>query len=119
MADISAFSQNLNVTFRSHLSYGTQTCANICGYVDSLGNEYALVGASVGLSIVDVTNPSSPVQVYQHIGPANNQSEWQEIKVRGTFAYLTTEAGGGLQIFNLRSLPNVAGITMHSWTGDG
>ncbi|MCW3083011.1 MAG: hypothetical protein JWP12_377 [Bacteroidetes bacterium] len=111
--------QNLNLVQRGHLSYGTQTCANICGYVDSLGNEYALVGASVGLSIVDVTDPTTPTQVYQHVGPANAQSEWQEIKVRGKYAYVTTEAGGGLQIFNLSSLPDVSGITMHSWTGDG
>lgn len=115
----SAMAQGLNVTLRSHLSYGTQTCANICGYVDSLGNEYALVGASVGLSIVDVTDPSTPTQVYQHVGPANSSSEWQEIKVRGKYAYVTTEAGGGLQVFDLSSLPNVAGITMHSYTGDG
>ena len=32
---------------------------------------------------------------------------------------ITTEAGGGLQIFNLSSLPNVAGITTKSWTGNG
>ncbi len=111
--------QNQNITFRSQLTYPGQTCANICGYVDSLGNEYALVGASVGLSIVDVTNPSNPVKVYQHTGPTGTQAEWQEIKVRGKFAYVTTEAGGGLQIFNLSTLPNVAGITTHSWTGDG
>jgi choice-of-anchor B domain-containing protein len=111
--------QNLNVTFRSQLTYPGQTCANICGYVDHNGNEYALVGASVGLSIVNVTNPSVPVQVYQHIGPTGSSSLWQEIKVRGDYAYVTTEAGGGLQIFNLSSLPNTAGITMVSYTGDG
>ena len=68
---------------------------------------------------IDVTNPSNPVKVYQHTGPTGTQAEWQEIKVRGKFAYVTTEAGGGLQIFNLSTLPNVAGITTHSWTGDG
>ncbi|MGQ0829369.1 MAG: choice-of-anchor B family protein [Bacteroidota bacterium] len=113
------FSQNLNVTYRSHLTYPSQTLANICGYVDSLENEYALVGASGGLSIVRVTNPSSPVKVFQHTGPTGMSSKWQEIKVRGKYAYVTTEAGGGLQIFNLRSLPNVSGITMKSWTGSG
>jgi choice-of-anchor B domain-containing protein len=113
------FAQNLNVTLRSHLTYSGQTCANICGYVDQTGKEYALVGASIGLSIVDISNPSAPLQVYQHTGPTGNSSLWQEIKVRGNYAYVTTEAGGGLQIFNLSSLPNAAGITMVSWTGDG
>ncbi len=109
-------SQNLNVTFRAQLQYPGQTCANICGYVDSLGNEYALVGASHGLSIVDVTHPALPVEVYHHIAPFS--SLWQEIKVRGNYAYVATEGGGGLQIFNLRSLPDTSGIQMHSYTGD-
>ena len=53
---------NLNVQFRSRLIYGsTVELSNIWGYVDSLGNEYALVGAQNGLSIVDVTNPTNPI----------------------------------------------------------
>lgn len=116
---IHGFSQNLNVTLRGQLTYPGQSLANIHGYVDSTGKEYALVGASVGLSIVDVSNPAAPVQVYQHTGPTGTSSKWQEIKVFGKYAYVTTEAGGGLQIFNLRSLPNVAGITVKSWTGSG
>jgi choice-of-anchor B domain-containing protein len=118
---IASFAQgpSLNVTFRSHLTYPGQTCANICGYVDSTGKEYALVGASVGLSIVDVSNPDSVFQVYQHVGPGGTKSKWQEIKVRGKYAYVTTEAGDGLQIFNLSSLPDTSGITVHNWTGNG
>ena len=53
--------QNINVIFRSQLQYTGETLANICGYVDSLGNEYALVGASHGMSIVNINNPSAPV----------------------------------------------------------
>jgi choice-of-anchor B domain-containing protein len=113
---ICATSQNLNVTFKSHLTYPGHTCANICGYVDSLGNEYALVGVSTGMSVVDVTDPANPTEVIQIPGPDN---EWKEIKVRGKYAYVTTEGGGGLQIVNLSSLPNTAGIVYHNWTGDG
>ena len=44
--------------FRGQLTYGvTNELANIGGYVDSTGREYALVGCQTGLSIVDVTNP--------------------------------------------------------------
>lgn len=111
-----SFAQNLNVTFKSQLNYPGQTCANICGYVDQSGNEYALVGASGGMSIVDVTDPVNPLEVIQIPG-VNNL--WKEIKVRGNYAYVTTEGGGGLQIVNLTSLPNVAGIAYHNWTGDG
>ncbi len=109
-------SQNINVTLQSQLQYPGQTCANIGGYVDSLNNEYALVGASHGMSIVDVTDPLNPVEVIQVPGPDNL---WREIKVRGKYAYVTTEGGGGLQIVNLSSLPDVNGITYQSWTGDG
>ncbi|MBL7883517.1 MAG: choice-of-anchor B family protein, partial [Bacteroidia bacterium] len=111
--------QNLNVTLQAHLPYTGYTCANICGYVDTANNEYALVGSSQGLSIVNVTNPNTPISVFQHTGPTGSQALWQEIKVRGKYAYVTTEAGGGLQIFNLSTLPNASGITMHSYTGDG
>ncbi len=109
-------SQNLNVKFRSKLSYGSQSCSNICGFVDATGREYALMGAEKGLSIVDVTNPDSPVQIIQIPGPTSN---WREIKVRGSYAYVTTEGGGGLQIVNMTSLPDKKGIVYKSWTGDG
>nr|MBA3704939.1 choice-of-anchor B family protein [Bacteroidota bacterium] len=116
LLSIQALSQNLNVTFRSKLTYPGQKLANICGYVDSLNNEYALVGTSLGMSIVDVTNPAVPVEVKQIPGDTSN---WREIKVRGKYAYVTTEAGGGLQIVNLRSLPNTTKIIYKYWTGDG
>lgn len=111
-----SIAQNANVVLQGQLPYPGQTCANICGYVDSLGNEYALVGAQLGMSVVDVTDPANPVEVIQIPGPDNL---WREIKVRGKYAYVTTEGGGGLQIVNLGSLPNTAGITEHSWTGNG
>ena len=113
---ISSIAQNINVVQNAHLTYPGQTCANICGYVDSTGREYALVGASQGMSIVDVTVPTAPVQVLQVPG-INNL--WREIKVRGNYAYVTTEGGGGLQIINMRSLPNAAGVISKLWTGSG
>jgi choice-of-anchor B domain-containing protein len=108
--------QNLNVALRSHLAYPGHTCANITGYVDSLGNEYALVGVANGMSIVNVTNPDAPVQVKRI---PNVDNLWKEIKVYGKYAYVTTEGGGGLQIVNMSSLPDTTGITYHNWTGDG
>ena len=92
----------LNVNFRSNLSYPGQTCANIWGYVDSLGNEYALVGASKGLSIVNVTDPDNVFEVVQVPGPDNL---WKEIKTSGKYAYVVSEGGSGLQIIDLHNLP--------------
>jgi choice-of-anchor B domain-containing protein len=112
----SLVAQNLNVVLRSQLPYPGHSCANICGYVDSLGNEYALVGVADGMSVVDVTNPSLPVEVKKI---PNIDDLWKEIKVYGDYAYVTTEGGGGLQIVNLGSLPDATGIVYQSWTGDG
>jgi choice-of-anchor B domain-containing protein len=107
---------SLNVAFRAVLPYPGHTCANICGYVDSTGREYALVGVDNGMTVVDVTNPSSPAQVYQILWPVNNtNSEWKEIKVYKRHAYVVSEAGAGLQIVDLSKLPAVTAPTVTYW----
>lgn len=111
------FSQaSLNVTFRANLPYTGLQCANICGYVDSTGKEYALVGVEDGMSVVDVSNPSSPFEVYQIPWPSNNQSSpWKEIKVYKKHAYVVSEAGDGLQICDLSALPSATPPTPIHW----
>ncbi len=106
----------LNMLFRSQISYGASNeLSNIGGFVDTLGNEYALVGMQTGLAIVDVTNPAAPVQKFLVAG-AN--SFWREVKVWGRYAYVTTEACcNGLQIIDLRNLP--ASVNSKYWTGTG
>ena len=99
-------SQNLNIVFRSQLQYPGETCANICGYADSLGNEYALVGVSSGMSIVNVTDPDNPVQITQLPWPAGPNQLWKEIKTYKNFAYVVSEAGSGVQIADLSQLPS-------------
>lgn len=115
LASIMVNAQPLNMTFRSNLTYPGKTLANIWGYVDTLGNEYALVGTSAGLSIVNVTNPAAPVEVFTVAG---STSSWREIKTHGKYAYVTTEGGSlGLQIVNLSNLP--ASISSKYYKGDG
>ncbi len=97
-----SFSQNFNLTLKGSVFYSAQTCAGAWGYVDSLGNEYALVGASKGMAIADVTNPSAPFKVAQIPGPDN---KWKEIRTWGKYAYVTNELDSGLQIIDLRKLP--------------
>lgn len=106
---ISAFAQsgNFNMTVAANLQYTSpqQDLSNLWGFVDTLGNEYALVGAANGLSIVDVTVPTNPVQVAFIPGSANNCT-WREVKTIGRYAYVTSECGTlGLQIIDLRNLP--------------
>ncbi|MBP6335686.1 MAG: choice-of-anchor B family protein [Bacteroidia bacterium] len=111
---LSQFASGQNLQFRANLSYGSDVLANVWGYIDSLDNEYALVGTENGMDIVDVTNPTNPVIRFSVPGPNNN---WREIKTYRKFAYVTTEGGGGLTIVDLSQLP--ASINSQQYTGDG
>lgn len=95
--------QNQNIVFRSKLSFPGQTVANMSGWASPSGQEYALVGASKGLIIVDVTNPDAPQQIVQIPGPDNF---WKEIKTYSHYAYVVSEGGQGVQIVDLSALPS-------------
>ena len=103
----------VNIDFVGHLSYqqlhNESEIANLWGYTDELGNEYALVGVNGvgdetgGISVVDLSDPTDPQEVFFHPGPT---SIWREIKVWGDHAYMTTEAdSGGVIIVDLSPLP--------------
>jgi len=106
--------QNFNITYRSKISYPGNSCANICGWAGG-GREYALVGASKGLGIVDVTDPDNPVKIVQLPGP---DDFWKEIKTYKHYAYVTSEGGQGVQIVDLSDLPSPT-PDYHFYTGDG
>ena len=87
---------------------------DIWGFVDLNDNrEYALVGLTNGTSVVDITNPVSPVLVGHVPGFL---STWRDLKAYQYFdtdaneykayAYVTTEAMQGMQIIDLTDLPN-------------
>lgn len=107
--------KNHNVVLRKHITYPGQTLANIFGYVAPDGSEYALIGASNGLDIYNVTDPDNPVHIVQIPGPHNL---WKEIKTYKHYAYVTTEGGGGLQVVDLAKLPS-ADLDSHFYIGDG
>ena len=99
-----AQSGDFNITLGGKLPYST-TLSNLWGFVDTLGNEYALVGAADGLSIVNVNVPSAPVQV-AFVAGSQAGCEWREVKTIGRYAYVTSECGTlGLQCVDLRNLP--------------
>ena len=100
----------LNTTLLGSLSYGPNL-NDIWGYAAG-GKEYALVGTTQGTSIVDVTNPTAPVEVVNVPG-AN--SVWRDLKTWGSYAYATNESGSGMQIIDLSSLPGSAPSA--NWTG--
>lgn len=101
-----------NMVQRGHLTFPGKQLANIGGYVDSLGNEYALVGHSEGMAIVNVQDPDNPFVVKEIPGP---NSIWREVKTWQHFAYVTTEGGNqGLQVVDLSHLPDTV-IPYHNW----
>ena len=107
----------LNMTQLGYLDIPTlhSTGLNdIWGYTDELGNEYALVGAKDGVSIVDVTVPTSPVEVKWIPGM---NSIWRDIKTVGDYAYVTTEAEEGLLIIDLSPLPASTTLPTNYYTG--
>ncbi|MFN0014725.1 MAG: choice-of-anchor B family protein [Saprospiraceae bacterium] len=98
-----------------HLPYPGILLAGCWHHVDSLGNEYALVGTSKGLSIVDVSDPAHPVQRFAVPGITNG---WREVKTWAGFAYVSTEAvNSGITIVDLRSLPDT--VAWKTWYGPG
>jgi choice-of-anchor B domain-containing protein len=108
-------SAQMNITFRSQLTYPGQELANIWGHADAVGNEYALVGHTSGLSIVNVTDPDNPVQLHQVNG---TWSYWREVRTWGNYAFVVTEGGNlGMQIIDLSGLPG--SISTKYWKGTG
>lgn len=104
---IKAQSVELLGTLNSH---PTLDYADVWGY-SANGREYALMGISGGTSIIDVTNPSSPVEVDVIPGPPAPPYEWRDIKTYLNYAYVISEgtgSGAGVQIIDLSHLPDSA-----------
>ena len=78
---------------------GARSGSGNWGYTAPGGRRFALTGTSVGLSIVEVTDPEHPRNVGVVPGPAN---QWREVKTYGGYAYVTTEARVGMDIVDLR-----------------
>ena len=115
ITSVLSLNAQLNVTFKSNLPYPNDALSNIGGYVDSLGNEYALVGYESGLSIVNVTDPVNPFVAFSVPGTT---SIWREVKTWQNYAYVTTEGCcNGLQIINLGYLPD--SIQYKYYNGNG
>ncbi|MFI5204345.1 MAG: choice-of-anchor B family protein [Flavobacteriales bacterium] len=100
----SCFSQ-LNITFQGNLDYQAlhgSNLSNLWGYTDENGNEYAIVGTEDGVSVVNVTNPAAPVEIFYEPG---SNTIWREVKTFGDYAYISTEETDGMMIINLGPLP--------------
>lgn len=104
----------LNMQQVGHLAYSNEL-SDIWGYVDSEGNEYALVGVYNGFSVVSLADPANPEEVFFGPGP---QSIWRDIKTWGDYAYVSNESGEGVFIVDLSPLPDSPITTTANFTGD-
>ncbi len=112
-----SLSAQLNIDSLSHIDYQQLHGANlndVWGYVDELGNEYAIVGTSKGTSIVNITDGANPQEVFWLAG---TESIWRDPCVYGNYAYVTTEAEDGLLIIDLSPLPQSTNLTSTFYTG--
>ena len=97
-----SFSQSSwNMHLLGTYDYPSTQGNDIWGWVDGSNNEYALVGLRSGFSVVNVTNPASPIEEF-FISDVN--STWRDIKTWGNYAYVTTEASAGLLIVDLTDM---------------
>jgi choice-of-anchor B domain-containing protein len=87
---------------------------DIWGWVDNQGKEYAIIGTNDGTSIFDLSNPSSPQEVF--FEPGMN-SVWRDVKTYGNYAYVTTEAMNGLLIIDLSNLPDSVNTNTYYYNG--
>jgi choice-of-anchor B domain-containing protein len=77
------------------------------GYTASDGREYALLGSTLGTSIIDITDAPTLTEVAFIEGPSSN---WREMKTYGTYAYIVSDQDdptipNGVQIVSLADLP--------------
>lgn len=104
-----------NLSPIGHLSYDSVSLAGCRHYVDAQGGEWALVGTSMGMSIVDLSDPTRPMERFNVPGRPSN---WRELRTWAGYAYVGSEAdSSGITIVNLNQLPDT--VTWKVWYGDG
>ncbi|MDX2285791.1 MAG: choice-of-anchor B family protein [Bacteroidia bacterium] len=93
--------QARNISLLGHLAFPAEL-NDVWGYVDPAGTEYALVGRTDGVSIVDVSQPASPQLLHHLPGPLTIS---RDVQSWGHYLYVSNEASGGLRIVDLSLLP--------------
>ena len=111
-----SFSQ-LNIDSIGHIDYISEHATminDVWGYVDENNNEYGLVGTEKGTSVVDLSTPTNPTEIFWEPGI---ESVWRDLKTWGDYAYITTEAENGLLIIDLSPLPSSSNLTTNYYYG--
>jgi choice-of-anchor B domain-containing protein len=108
-----------NVSLHAWINLNTfgATSGNDCwGYTSPSGREYALMGVSNALQVVEITNPGTPVIVGS---VSHTNTSWGDIKTYGHYAYVVNDnGGGGMDIVDLSDVDN-GNITLVQRMTDG
>jgi choice-of-anchor B domain-containing protein len=88
--------------------------SSLWGYTDPNGHEYALVGVKSGTSIVDITNPAEPNELFF---VPDDFNIWREIKTWQQYAYVVDEVNGGVTIIDLSQLPDTVFVSQFTDNG--
>ena len=103
----------LNMVLRSEVQFNQGSLNDVWGWThEATGKEYALVGRTIGTSVIDVTDPDNPVDVGFFPGAT---STWRDIKTWGDYAYVTNEQDLGVAVLYLGDLPSGGELTGFNW----
>ncbi|HNO78721.1 MAG TPA: choice-of-anchor B family protein [Phycisphaerae bacterium] len=98
--------QSLNVSQHAWLDLADLTAGAGCdswGYVSQSGREYALMGVTTKLIVVEITDPVNPV-IVGSVG--HSTSDWCDVKTFGDYAYVVNESSGGVDVIDLSDVDN-------------
>ncbi|MFN8154221.1 MAG: choice-of-anchor B family protein [Bacteroidia bacterium] len=87
----------------------------VWGWHDGAGHEYALIGATDGVHVIDVTNPSAATRV-DFVPGRRSGCIWREIKTYQHYAYLISDDSppNSFQIIDLQYLPDSVSLVYDS-----
>ncbi|MGH1363043.1 MAG: choice-of-anchor B family protein [Calditrichia bacterium] len=98
--------QNRNMSLVANLNdYGNYT--DCWGYTDANGKDYALLGLSGGVSIVDISDQSNISEV---VFVPWVQGGWYDMKTYQNYMYVSTESSNNFLVVDLANLPTSATI---------
>lgn len=86
------------------------------GYVSPSGREYALMGISTALAVVEITDPVNPVLIAEI---RHSTSLWGDVKVYRDHCYVSNESSGGIQVISLADVDNGNVTLVRSLTTNG
>ena len=110
-----------NVELLSHIplsGFGNPGNGNDCwGYVSASGREYALMGVSNAMVVVEITDPSNPV-IIESI--SHTDTLWGDVKVFGEYCYVVNDnGGGGMDVIDLSDVDNGVVTLVQRFTESG